>query len=318
MKKNILYSLSIILFSIVIWGCKSSGSTSSGDKDFTKMPLAELDINSRPLELGNIGQIYRIQDPPAAEMRLPVTSDIAKQLLPKTIRLFRYEENDNLWVEIKDSYYDIENNEIIASNFKPGLYTASGWSANPAANAMQRLIYDMSKGFEPVFNDEQLYQDRDNNMNIDFRTTIVQNWISYSVNLERITCETIDSEDCNENCQRLAGRTKLSSCPEDCPEPQCCECIKFTWPEKILIPVSFLDIPDIPLPRPICPYGLSCPTNSDNTIIAPTLDVPDYSFMKDLGMDRLISDPALRDNLHQLTELIIGKEYPVPPPWPAN
>ncbi|MCX2743863.1 hypothetical protein OO013_08300 [Mangrovivirga sp. M17] len=317
MKRIICYSLSIIFILILIWGCKSSGSSATDDKDVIKMSLATLNIKSRPLDLGNIGQVYRLQNPPPEETRLEVKNDISNKLLPKTIRLFRYVESDNLWVEIKDSYYDAEKNELVGNNLKPGLYTASGWSSNPAANAMQRMIYDLSKGFEPIFNEDQLYQDRDNSdLDIDYRTTIVQNWISYSVNLKRITCETIDSEECDDSCGRSAGRTKLSSCPEECPEPECCECIEFTWPEKILIPVSFLDIQDIPLPRPICPYGLSCPTNSDNSIIKPTLDVPDYSFMKDLGMARLINDAALRDNLHQLTEVIIGKEYPVPPPWP--
>ena len=288
--------------------------------------LGSLPAEARFITLGDIGQAYRLTASGPVEGRFPISPDTLETLLLATIRLFRFDEMTGDWLEIADSYYDAQTNEIVGKDLVSGLYTAVGWSANPAENVMQRIVFDWSNGFGPFFDDAQLQEEpADNQTGFDhprFRTSLVQNWIYISFSLRRTTCETIDEEGCPRPCRRLAGRRKLSSCPVECPEPDCCECQEFTWTERALIPADLFQAPP-PLcrpgqgPCPLCPNGLSCPSGPsvDTDIIKPTLSVPDYAFMTELGLGALVEDVVLRDDLHALVETIVGTEYPIPPPW---
>jgi len=316
------------LLPLLLAGCETLPPPAGpSEVEATPVALADLPEGARVESLGNVGTAYRLSGDAPIAGTFPVAAVRVEGLLPDTLRLFRFDTQTGAWAEIGDSSYDKKNGRLTGANLTPGLYTAFGWSANPVANALQRMIFDSQLGYRSAGDQiPTLAELREQVAVADFdaQTQLLQGWLDLSVSLERTNCETLRGEDdsCPLVCRRLAGRRKLSSCPEECPEPECCFCQTFSWPERVRVPGSFL--PRLPEPCsgglfcPPCPLGLSCPTGPGPRlqVIGPTLSTPDYAVMNQLGLGEVVEDVALRDILHRAIEGSLGREYPVPPPWP--
>lgn len=277
--------------------------------------------------LGNIGLVYELSASGAVDASFQVPEEAVKTILPSTIRLFRYDDKEESWGEIAKSHFDAEPSVLVGKDLKPGLYTAFGWSANPAENALQRMIFDFEHGYSASLKDSSAAGAQVVDVEM-LRLEILLAWIFIEVNLTRTACEALDNPGCPLFCRRLASHhRKFSSCPQDtasgmtCEAPNCCSCVTRNIREGAYVPESIFEaVPPLcrtPGQCPICPNGISCPTFSDFdiNIIAPILPVPDYEVFSKIGLGGIIQDTVLRDSLNGLVEKITGQEYPIPPPW---
>lgn len=293
--------------------------------EVTPVDLADLPEGAQFTTVGHAGRVYQLEaEEPPVSARFPVAPEAVQTLLPDTLRLFRFKSALNQWEEIDASSFDAGTGELVGDGLEPGLYTGFGWSTNPAENAIQRLGLDARLGYRPQGDSLRTLAELRKEVeatDLELRPDLVRNWLLLSFSLERTTCETLNNPDCDPLCQRLAGRTKLSSCPSECPEPECCECETFSYVERLFVPRNFLD----PIPQicpgglcPICPQGLSCPTGPyvQEQAVHPRLEVPAYEIFQSVALSEIVEDEVLRDVLHQVVEESVGTEYPVPPPWP--
>lgn len=288
------------------------------------VPPAEVPKAAQFAALGAVGAVYRLEHKSTAEVKIAIPAEALTRLLPHTIRAFRFDEQTTAWQELPETKVDPESRTMVLAAPEAGYYTAFGWSLNPADNALQRWTLDAKHGRRPDYEPaETLEALRKQVLTVasHHRHELVRDWMVWEVTLDRTTCETKDAEACADSCKALAGRKKLSSCPEECQAPACCECEEFKFIERVWVPQSLFDSGGICIAgQPgcgLCPNGLSCPTAETPpiTVIAPTLETPDYSqFHGRLG--DLIADEDLRDYVHSMVERTVGQEYPVPPPWP--
>jgi hypothetical protein len=288
------------------------------------VPVSELPPEARPVDVGALGQVYRLDADGPVDVRFPAPRQATQDLLDDTVHLFVLDPTNGRWLEVEGSYYDARAGELVGQDLSPGLYTAFGWSANPAANAIQRMIADVQRGHlpeQPQASTLDELRQQVASTRPELRPGLVRDWVLWSFNLQRTTCETFAGEDCHPNCGR--HRTKLRSCPAECPESAgCCECQTFNWPERLYVPVGFLEIAPVPCPGgppcSVCPNGLSCPTGPfvDEQRIDPTFEVPRYDVFDRVGLEELVDDVVLRDTLHRVIEQTVDRQYPVPPPWP--
>ena len=324
----------VLVMAVFVSACEKDPQDPPEPPEPTVIPGVPVALEDLPEEaaiesIGSIGTAFRLEGEAPIAGSFEVPGKAIDGLLPATVRLFHFRENEGQWAEVPDSAYDEKARELTGKGLSPGLYTAFGWSKNPVESTIQRLIFDGQRGYRPEAGELQsLEKLRLEVQQADFELQpgLVRDWLELSVTLPRRTCETIASEDCDFVCQRMAGRIKLSSCPEECPAPDCCSCQDFSWTDRVRIPGGIL--PPLPEPCaggpngpfcPICPLGLSCPTGEGPGIeaIAPILEVPDYTVLDDVGLREVIEDVELRDVLHRVVEETVGTEYPVPPPYPA-
>ncbi len=327
----------VLVVCTMMLGCAHLGGPSTSEIE--PIELGALPPKADFVPIGSIGAAYWVEGGRAMEARFPTPVGAVDSLLPATIRLFRFDEKTDRWSEIVESRYDEKSRELIGANLRPGFYTAFGWSANPAENALQRILVDATLGYgaltdAPNFN---LRPDQGERVPIDaFRRELVRSWLHGSFSFPITSCQFLDVPACPEQeCRRAASRIISRSCrvrvgtepsPIDCPQPQCCQCESGRFTERFVVPLLIimdqLPIPCGSTPRgilcPTCPNGLSCPRGRfvDTPQIEPLLDVPNYAFLDEIGLDVVIDDVMVREVLQDIVEGVTGNEYPVPPPWP--
>lgn len=276
-----------------------------------------LGVEERFLPLGSTGLTFRVEKEikKQTEIRLDDKQD---HLLPGTIRLFKFDPKAEKWSQVEGSSFNEKINSVVAPALTPGLYTAAGWSANPAENALQRLCFDLDKG-------RQLY---DHGLHASLADDLDRNDLTYNRVLgrlidylvfERTRCFIISrGVNCFE-CDITANEPVYpNNCPSVCPSPACCACITFSFRNRMIVPqltsLQTQILCDSP-PCEICPNGLSCPNeNQQNTqVITPTLK-PDYGFYKKIGLGDLLEKYETRIQLYAMTDAILGKNYPKPEP----
>ena len=292
----------------------------------------ELPRGARFVPVGNIGEAYRLQGGGAA--RFPAPREGAAALLPGTIRLFRFDEQRSAWAEIPGSRFDERTGELVGDSLAPGYYTAFGWSRNPAENAVQRILSDMRRGLRPergAPTSQDSLRAHVASVPAALRSALMRDWVQWSFTLDQTTCQTHDMPGCHDICRRRAReqklelpsqRTALASCPGQCPDAPCCTCETFAVTERFWIPESIFATPLLSCTGvpggPTCPVCLSCANGALAAAerIRPTLEIPDYRFMDGIRLGGLVADVALRDIMHDMVEETLGRQYPVPPPWP--
>lgn len=314
--------LATLIASIGLLGCPDPATPPGGA--VTVVSLDELPQEARFTPVGDIGRAFRLAAGGPAETRFPVQPDAAASLLPATIRLFRFDEAGENWVEIADSRFHDDSRTLVGSNLEPGIYTAFGWSANPAANALQRLIFDAAHGFGPP-QGEPLSLDRirelaeASDVGASEPVLALGDWLRFTYSTLTI-CQVSNGPGCDfVSC----GPPRIvESCPSDC-RPPCCTCRTIFIPAQPRSPLPATQAPKpceslgSPILCPVCPLGLSCPSGPfvDVEAIRPTLPVPDYEIFRTAGFGKIVDDEVLRVVLDRLVEQTVGQEYPVPPPW---
>lgn len=313
--------------------CHSTGGSPVGEPRIETIDLVSLPAEAWFAPIGSIGTAYRVTGGYPGEARLPTGDGAADGLLPATIRLFRFDERAGRWSEIPESRYDGQSRELVALNLGSGVYTAFGWSANPAENAFQRLLLDASLGyggfFDPLASREALDRGQDASVRA-FRRDALLSWFDFSFNYPKTTCGAIkgeDERDCPPACDLAAAHeVLLLSCQVetvmdgrevlvDCPQPRCCECVTGTVTERAVIPGSFFERLPPPcargprsFPCPICPDGLSCPGGGFTGLpaIAPVLEIPDYTFLETFGLGAVRADPVFSETLEEIMKGVTG------------
>ncbi|MFA0964850.1 hypothetical protein AB9P05_23780 [Roseivirga sp. BDSF3-8] len=106
-----------------------------------------LSLEELYLPLGETGLVVKVEST-QTDLRLPLP-DGPNMVLPETIRLFRLDKNEGKWTLVPASKYHAGSEEVVVPELGKGLYIAAGWSANPAENVLQRLIYDWGQGVSP-------------------------------------------------------------------------------------------------------------------------------------------------------------------------
>jgi hypothetical protein len=314
--------LATLIASIGLLGCPKLVTPPGGA--VTVVPLDELPQEARFTPVGDIGRAFRLEAGGPAEARFPVQPDAAASLLPATVRLFRFDDAGEDWVEIADSRFDQSSRTLVGSNLEPGLYTAFGWSANPAANALQRLIFDAANGFGPpqgappsLDRIRELAEASD--VGALAPVLAIGDWLRYTYS-RKTWCKIVSGRDC---LAMSCGPPRIvESCPTECTAP-CCTCDTIFIPTQ---PRSPFPAPQAPMPCqslgspilcPVCPLGLSCPSGPfvDLEAIRPTLPVLDREIFRTAGFGEIVDDEVLRVVLDRLVEQTVGQEYPVPPPY---
>lgn len=324
-------SVSTLLLCSMLAGCAHLSGPSASEVEIQPIALGALALEAHFLPIGSIDTAYLLKGGPATEVRLPTKQGAVDALLPRTVRLFKFDEETGRWTEVADSRYDEESRELVGVDLGSGVYTAFGWSANPVENALQRILLDSSLGFGGLVNppDSSPGNEQSSEHFIgEFRRDLLLGWLDLSFSYPVTSCQTRDEPGCPSECRRAAGRVILSSCRINrvvCPQPGCCDCVTGSFTERSVVPRSFFETLPIPcrspslgLLCPVCPDGLSCPTGRfvEMPQIKPALDTPDYAFLEDIGLGVVTEDPVLRDDFHDLVEAVTGNKYPVPPPWP--
>ena len=291
-------------------------------------------------DLGSVGRVYRLRDG-RARAEFPVSREAAASLLPATLRLFRFDEERSTWTEVAGSRFDERSGRLVAGELAPGYYTGAGWSRNPAANALQRMIVDARNGFgppRPIPLSRDSLRERVAAASAALRPGLLRDYVVYTAPVEQSLCGMKNLERCPLFCRHIAAhgsarplprRTRLSSCPVECPddddeddEDDCCSCEMVKLTEYVLVPEDPFDVTLVPCapgqgrPCPVCPTGLSCGRSELAPIIGPTVEVPDYDILYGLGMGDLVADTVFRGPLHAAVEASLGTRYPVPPTWP--
>lgn len=313
--------LATLIASIGLLGCPEAVTPPGGA--VTVVALDELPEEARFTPVGDVGRAYRLQAGGPADARFPVEADAAATLLPATIRLFRFDDAGEDWVEIADSRFDPDSRTLVGSDLEPGLYTAFGWSANPAANALQRLIFDAANGFGPQQGEPpslDLIREQAKASDIGALEPVLGlgDWLRFTYTPLGI-CQVFSGLDCATSC----GPPRwVQSCPTGCTAP-CCTCRTRFIPVQPRSPFPGTRSPTpceslgSPILCPVCPHGLSCPSGPFVELpeIAPTQPVPDYGIFRTAGLAEIVDDEVLRVVLDRLVEQTVGREYPVPPPW---
>lgn len=314
--------LAALIASAGLLGCPKAATPPGGA--VTVVALDELPQEAHFASIGDIGRAYRLRAAGPVDTRFPLKAGAADTLLPTTIRLFRFDDAGQDWVEIADSRFDPRSRTLAGSNLEPGLYTAFGWSANPAENALQRLIFDARNGFgsqqtQPLSLDQIRDLAKTSEMGALEPALGLGDWLRFTYSKET-HCTVQRGPDC---LAAGCGPPRwVSSCPSGCTSP-CCTCRTIYIPAQPRSPFPPTRSPQpceslgSPILCPVCPHGLSCPSGPfvDIEVIQPTLPVPTYEIFRKAGFGEIVDDVVLREVLDLLVEQTVGQEYPVPPPW---
>jgi hypothetical protein len=293
--------------------------------------LGELPADARFVEIGNIGQAYRLHTTLPANIRFPVPQDGAASLLPATVRLFHFDAERAVWTEIADSRFDVQTSELVGRNLAPGHYTAFGWSKNPVENALQRLNLDAQLGYRPeqaAFGSLDELSQAVLSAPVEERSILVRDFVQVrGITVPSRVCWVgPDTSSCPTGCaDAVLTHRDWSQCPAACPlQPGCCRCE--TVPARLSVPESVLGpalrpCPGWPTGRPcsLCPGGLSCPTGQLSNVeqIRPNVSVLDYTVMHRLGLGSLVEDQLLRTILNTAIGQMLGRQYGDPSPQPS-